>query len=384
MPDIHLPIGTSSVHRLIGCPASLSRSKKAPQGKTSAPAEEGTMLHTVMENVYQDDAKPVDMVGDTFNAGLVLTHTMVDDQISPAIEATEKLLDEVDADELILEKFVQYEPDLAGGTLDMVAVSADEKTVLLNDYKFGYNGVEVVGNMQLLMAALSGRTDPQTKDVFVKAEKFIGAITQPKALGNTAATWEFTHADVDAFEEQLIDAMDLSEAAEPPAHSGSHCKYCAAAPFCDEKKLEARAALILTPTNTEHLVQALAVVDEVEAWVKDVRKAAHDLLERGASVPGFKLVQKRASRVWTDPTAVEDKIRKAKRIKLEQGFNLKLKSPAQLEKLCKELKYPFKDFAAMQASVSSGTTLAKESDKRPAVAQKVIPDSLLKLVEGSK
>jgi len=142
--------------------------------------------------------------------------------------------------------------------------------------------------------------------------------------------------------------------------------------------------MILNKENTEQLTQALEVVDSLEDWIKDIRKTAHELLERGAIVPGFKLVQKRATRVWTDAGAVEDKIRKAKKIKLDQGFTLKLKSPAQIEKLCKELKYPFKDFAAMTASISSGTTLAKESDKRPGVSQKVIPDSLKELMAGAE
>ena len=61
-----------------------------------------------------------------------------------------------------------------------------------------------------------------------------------------------------------------------------------------------------------------------------------------------------------------------------------LKSPAQIEKLCKELKYPFKDFAAMASKISSGTTLAPASDKRPAVAQKVVPENLLKLVADAE
>ena len=67
-----------------------------------------------------------------------------------------------------------------------------------------------------------------------------------------------------------------------------------------------------------------------------------------------------------DP-AVGEKIKKARLIKLEEGFDLKLKSPAQLEKLLKTKKLDFKKlYGQYVSSVSSGTTLALESDKRPA------------------
>ena len=139
MPDIHLPIGTSSVHRVMACPASYQRSEVAPRGNTSGAASEGTMLHTVMEAVYADDKEAKDLVGDTFNDDLTFTEDMRTDQILPAIAATEKLLDLIDADELVLEQFVQYVPDLVGGTLDMIAVSADEKTLLLNDFQVWFS-----------------------------------------------------------------------------------------------------------------------------------------------------------------------------------------------------------------------------------------------------
>jgi hypothetical protein len=384
MPDIHLPIGTSSVHRLIACPASYQRSKKAPKGGSSAAADEGTLLHTVMEKYYDLNIDPDDQVGDTKYKKLTFTQDMFNEQVDPAIVATEKLLDGIDADELVLEQFVQYIPDLCGGTLDMVAVSADEKTILFNDYKFGFNKVKAEGNSQILLAALAASIDPATAHLFTKAEKFIGAITQPKAYGDTSDTWEFSKEELNVFEDRLIAAVDLSELDEPPADTGSQCQWCPAAPYCPEKKLLARSALVLDKTDSTQLAEAMLLVEDVEAWAKAVRKAAHEALERGGNVEGWKLVAKRASRVWADSTAVETKIRNAKKLKLDEGFTLKLKSPAQLEKVCKEKKIPFAPFADMAVMFSSGNTMAAASDKRPAVGVAAIPDSMLKLMEGSK
>ena len=382
MPDIHLPVGTSSVNRLINCPASLSRSKLAPKGNTSKAAENGTRLHTVMENIYEHDMTPEEQLGSEGDNGIVFTETMLEDEVQPAIAATEKLLDMVDADELVNEQFVQYEEGLVGGTLDMIAVSADQTTILFNDFKFGFNAVHPKNNSQILLAALAASVDPETKHLFEKAEKFIGAITQPKVYGEESPTWEFTHVELIDFEAKLQTALDLSEGENPPAKTGSHCMYCPAAPFCDEKKLLARSSLLLSPAQADDLVKGLAVADELEAWLKEIRKTAHDLLEKGAVVDGWKLVQKRASRVWVNKEEVEDQIRKAKTIKLEDGFEMKLKSPAQMEKVCKTIGYSFKKFEGNIASISSGTTLAIESDKRPAVGRAVISEDVKNFINN--
>jgi hypothetical protein len=379
----HLPIGTSKVSRIIKCPASLSRSDKAPEQVAGSAATEGSLLHLVMENLYDSDASAADQIGKTKYKDLVLTAEMVAEQIDPAIAAMEKALDLVDADELVIEQFVEYIPDLCGGTLDLMALSEDKKTLLLADYKFGFNGVKAEGNNQILLAALAASVDPATSALFLKAEKFVGAIIQPKVYGDEPSVWEFTKAEVDAFEDELIEAIDSSEGETPQASSGSHCTWCPAAPYCPEKKVLARSALVLSKDNSEQLAEAMAMVDEVEAWAKAVRKAAHSALDRGGKVEGWKLVAKRASRVWADAGAVETRIRNAKKLKLTEGFEMKLKSPAKIEKLCKEKGIPFQPFADMAVMYSSGSTMAAEKDKRPAIGVKEIPDILVKMVAQS-
>jgi hypothetical protein len=38
----------------------------------------------------------------------------------------------------------------------------------------------------------------------------------------------------------------------------------------------------------------------LEQWITDVRGLAHQVLDAGKPVPGFKLVAKRATRQWAD------------------------------------------------------------------------------------
>ena len=109
------------------------------------------------------------------------------------------------------------------------------------------------------------------------------------------------------------------------------------------------------------------MADELTAWIKEVERVALEQLQLGTAIKGYKLVNKKAARVWNDLPAIESKIKKARSIKTDEAFVSKLKTPAQLEKLCKELGIDFdKQYGSYISKVSSGTTLAKESDKRAA------------------
>jgi len=104
---------------------------------------------------------------------------------------------------------------------------------------------------------------------------------------------------------------------------------------------------------------------ELEGWIKAVKKLAHEQAEAGVKIEGYKLVNKRATRVWNDVEAVMKKVRLAKKLKINEACDIKLKSPPQLEKLCKTKKVDFKNYSDYITAVSTGTTLVKEDDKRP-------------------
>jgi hypothetical protein len=90
------------------------------------------------------------------------------------------------------------------------------------------------------------------------------------------------------------------------------------------------------------------------------------MLQAGGTVPGYKLVPKRATRQWVDPAkaqaALED-------LGLDQTelMETKLLSPAQAEKVLKKHKLAMP--GDLIVAVSSGDTLATEDDPRPASLQ---------------
>jgi hypothetical protein len=365
----HLKFGGSSAARTVGCAAWLSLSDDMPKRDGSNPAADtGTMLHNCMEELYTNETQTPEkqLAARRSHKGQELTQELIVSKLVPAIGAIEDLMGEHTVNDFKLEPFVKIDDDI-GGSIDFIGLSDDKKTVVVADYKFGYVPVDVEDNKQLHFYALAAATDPLTRDWFDAAEQIVLAIIQPNENGDVLRTQTISMTDLDSFETEYLDAVDRSEEPDAVPTSGDWCKYCPAHSTCPVKTGLALKATRVNEITADKLAEYLPMADEVVAWAKNVQKMAHEQLELGTPIKGYKLVHKRASRVWNDAPAVENKIRKARKIKLEQGFDMKLKSPAQLEKLAKEIGVNFKEYDQYISAVSSGTTLAKESDKRAAV-----------------
>lgn len=363
----HFKFGGSTAARLIGCPANLRLIAEAPTSvNVSNPAADlGTMLHDVMEEIYgESELLPAAIIAQGREyKGQKLTQELVDEKIIPAMVCVDELMDSHDISNWKVEPLVKIAEDI-GGSIDLIGISEDAKTVLVLDYKFGFNPVEIIGNKQLQFYALAAATDPQTRDWFDAADQIVLAIVQPNDNGEDVDTWVIDMNGLDTFETAYLRAVEDSEKPDAQPVSGDWCKYCDAHATCPVKTGLALKATRVNEITAEKLADYLPLADEVIAWSKEVQKMAYAQMELGVEIKGYKLVNKRASRVWTDRDAVEDKIRKARKIKLEQGFDLKLKSPAQFEKVCKDLAVDFEAYGQYISSVSSGTTIAKENDKR--------------------
>ena len=371
----HLKHGGSVAARTIQCPAWIRLASEVPftlDGKNNAAADEGTMLHNCMENLYGLEGEHLTPEseledGAEYN-GQKLTQDLIESKLRPAIDALEFLMDKYNISDWKVEPFVKISDDM-GGSIDFIGRSADKKTVTIVDYKFGYVNVEVVENAQAQFYALAAATDPSTSDWFgPDLETIVLAIIQPNDNGEDLQTWETNLNQIDAFETEYLKAVEKTENPEALANSGPACKFCPAEAICPVKTGEAMRATRVNEITANKLAEYLPMVEELKSWIKSVEKMAHEQLELGAPIKGYKLVAKRATRVWNQPEIVEDKIRKAKKITLEDGFEYKLKSPAQIEKVCKTLGIDYlKQYAPLCSSVSSGTTIAKDSDKRSAV-----------------
>ncbi|CAB5222855.1 Protein of unknown function DUF2800 [uncultured Caudovirales phage] len=355
-------VGGSTAKRVINCPASVKLVQKMPPKPSSEHADRGTLLHNVIAELLEFDKKPEQCIGAQYK-DQTLTQELIDEKIIPALAA----LDEIDPDktmEYMVETRVAFGDFLPGvfGSTDLLGRKGKRAIVL--DWKFG-DGVlvDAVENPQLLFYAAAAMRTPAASWVFEGVEEIECIIVQPPAIRR----WVTTLARVKEFEQELLYAVRLSSWPEPPMQEGDHCRWCAAKPICPrmtgavERALKAK--LIEMPA--QQIAAQLRQADMVESYITDLRALAFDMLQNGVDVPGYKLVAKQARRQWVDKAKIEAW---ADVNNIEDAYEPPtIKSPAQLEKVLKKAKIEFP--ADMVVSVSSGDTLAADTDPRPAVLQ---------------
>jgi hypothetical protein len=163
-----------------------------------------------------------------------------------------------------------------------------------------------------------------------------------------------------------VQAVKAAEQPDAALKSGDHCRWCAAKPVCPlmTGAVDRALQVQLKEIDAAMLGQYLANADVLESWITDLRALAFQLLEKNIPVPGYKIVQKQARRQWVDEAKAAAMLADAGVAAYKEPEVI---SPAVAEKLLKKSKLALPD--EFVKSVSSGTTLASESDSRPAVLQ---------------
>jgi len=354
-------VGGSTAKRVINCPASVKLVQQMPPQVESEHAARGTLLHNVIAELLEFDKRPEQCIGATYK-DQTLTPELLDEKIIPALA----LLDEVDPEkqmEYMVETrvaFGDYLPDVFGST-DLLGRKGKRAIVL--DWKFG-DGVLVAAedNPQLLFYAAAAMRTPAAQWIFEGAEEIECIIVQPPSIRR----WVTTPERVKQFEIELAKAVRESSWPEPTMQTGDHCRWCTAKPICPQMTGAVDRALKvqLAALPKEQIAIQLQQADMLEDYIKNLRALAFQLLENGHPVPGYKLVAKRGTRQWVDEAKIEAW---ADANGVEDAYDTKIKSPAQLEKVLKKAKLDFP--SDLVVSISSGSTLAPESDSRPAVLQ---------------
>ena len=356
-------VGGSTAKRVIGCPGSVALCAKMPPKPSSKYADEGTLLHNVMDLILTTGQTPESFVGMEYE-GIKLTEELINEKVYPALAA----LDAVDPNkemEYATETRVGFGDLLPGvfGSTDLLGRIGRRAFIL--DWKFGSGvPVDAEDNPQLMFYAAAAMRTPEVQWVFDDCDEIECIIVQPPSVKR----WVTDKKRIKAFEQELLMAVKIAQLPDAPINTGDHCRWCAAKPTCPkmtgavDRAVHAQLDILNVAQISSYLKQA----DMLEQWITDLRALAHQVLEAGKPVPGYKLVAKRAIRQWGD----EDQALVAmlnEGIPEEELTTVKVISPAQAEKV---LKKHGKQLPANQVvAVSSGSTLAEESDPRPAVLQ---------------
>jgi hypothetical protein len=375
----HSPVGGSSAKRVMNCTASVELCAKYPN-KTSEFAEEGTACHEATDLIMQDKTeKDSDVVGLTFN-GRVMTQELYEETVQPALEIFDRLQDELGGIDFLNEQRVTFPGiDNAFGTVDIVGTSRDRSLVI--DWKYGRGvAVEAEANEQLMYYAYAAAHTPATARFFDRHKPIEMIIIQPRVNdGEPFTRWMTSMAQLDVFALELKKAVEIAMSPDAEFKLGSWCKFCAAQAGCPLYNNMADDMLALSRDElVAQMAERLPYADAMIKLGESIKEMAHALLEQGASIPGYKLVNKRANRSWKDDEKALKYFAKIGLPAAERHVK-KLISPAQAETALKRHGLPAELPAQLVDKVSSGTTLAPESDKRQAVA--IAPEAFKLLAE---
>lgn len=354
-------VGGSTAKRVMNCPGSVALCATMPPRPSSKYADEGTLLHNVMDLILTTNQTPESFVGMTYQ-DIKLTQELIEDKVYPAL----RLLDQVDPKkEMEYEtetrvSFGDYLPNVFGST-DLLGRIGTRAIIL--DWKFGSGvAVEAEENPQLMFYAAAAMRTKASQWVFDGATEIECIIVQPPEIKR----WVTTPERIKQFQHELKVAVQIAQKPDAPLANGDHCRWCAAKPVCPKMTGAVDRALKsqIEELDVVHIGGYLKNADMLEQWIADLRGLAHQVLESGKEVPGWKLVAKRATRQWVD----EEVMCKELFDKLgDDLYTKKVISPAQAEKILKKQGEKLPE--SLVVAVSSGSTLATVDDPRPAVLQ---------------
>lgn len=386
----HALLSASGASRWLACPPSAVAGDKAEGGerKTSFYAEEGTFAHELSELYFA--LKYEGMTKRTFNSRLkkakaseyyneelhdyVMEYVdMVEERINAAYARSSK-----EATTLMFEERLDYSDYAPGGfgTGDVLIFSGGILEVI--DLKFG-KGVEVsaVKNPQLKLYGLGGIS---LFDMIDDIEAVTMTIIQPRL--NNYSSYEMSYSELTDWGDQIKPIANLAYKGKGEFNPGEHCRFCPIKATCRARmeKHSARTKTLPAPylINKEELADLLFEVDDIAKWAKDVKDYAQEQAVKGESYDGWKLVEGRSIRRYTDADAIAAVLKKNDVEESSIFDPPKLLSISKLEKAVG--KKTLADLAGQYIEKPDGKpTLVPESDRRKALNSadddfEVIPD----------
>ena len=348
MPEAHALLSASSSKQWLNCPPSARLQEGFPN-ESSSYAEEGTFAHSVCEYkvkkyLHERVSRPqsdqwyteeIDQITDVYAEFVIsIIEQMKRNGCEPLVLVEERV------------NYSHIAPS-GFGTADMLIVGKDEEgrgLLHICDFKTGQGVfVDANHNSQMMLYALGGLA---AYGYIYEIEIVRMSIIQPRL--DNVSTYETTREELEAWGESIKATAKLAYEGKGEQKAGDWCRFCRAKPVCKACRDEAlslcreefldldvgafseeapaspddevtditapytpdkSAPVFRQPglVSLDELVSVLPTLNRISSWIEAVfAYISSEAINHGVPIPGYKVVEGRSKRVFTDTKAVVD------------------------------------------------------------------------------
>lgn len=360
-PKAHAILSASSSHRWLNCPPS-ARLCETYEDKGSDYAAEGTDAHSLCEYKLRlalgmEAADPTEHLT-WYNEEMLDCANGYASYILELVEAAK----ETCADPVVLiEQRVDFSRwvEQGFGTSDAIIIS--DGTLHVVDYKHGLGVlVEADNNPQMMCYALGAL---ELFDAIYDIDAVSMTVYQPRR--QNVSTFEMSKDDLFRWADEVLKpTAELAFAGDGNFLCGEWCGFCKAKHECRaraENLMLAQYDFKLPPLLEDTEIEVILTrADQLVSWVNDIKEHALQQAISGKEWTGFKLVEGRSNRRYTDEVAVTQTVTDA-------GFDpyeRKLLGITAMQKLLGKSRFD-ELLSAYIEKPQGKPALVPESDKRP-------------------
>ncbi len=342
MPDVHALLSASSSKQWLHCPPSVRLQEGFPN-ESSVYAAEGTFAHEICEYKVRKYLKERVKRPQSEEYDTEEIEQITDVYAEFVISIIEKMKGNGYEPLAFVEERVNYSHIAPSGfgTADMLIIGKDENVKgLLHvvDFKAGKGiFVDADHNSQMMLYALGGLA---AYGFLYDIELVRMSIVQPRL--DNISTFECSVQELEEWGESIKPIAKLAYEGKGEQKPGDWCRFCRAKPICkacadealalcredfldldagalsDETEESDMTAPYETDTQTvvfkqpglipiAELAEILPTLNRISSWIDAVFAfVSSEAINHGIPIPGYKVVEGRSKRVFTDTKAVVD------------------------------------------------------------------------------
>lgn len=320
----HAILSPSGASRWLNCPPSARLEQTFPDSSGEA-AKEGTLAHALgelrlMMNLHMIDSYGYEIVKKEIEASPYYNEDLNDhasnyaDYVIEAFNAAKAITPDAVIQIEAKLNLTDYVPE-GFGTGDAVIIA--DGTMDIIDLKYG-KGVNVSceNNKQMMLYALGGLRE---FDYMYDIQNVRMTIYQPRM--DNISTFEMSVKDLQEWAEMVLKpTAKLAFEGKGEFKVGDHCRFCRAKAVCKANanenlelaKYDFAESVLLTDSEVADILNRASAF---KSWIASVEEMAlTEAVEKGKNWPGYKLVEGRSNRVYSD----EEKVANAL---IEKGFS---------------------------------------------------------------